>query len=373
MTLTEFRRHFPIVTTHTYLNSASVGPLPDTGVEAISAAAREQAGRGSGFLSCYDEAQARVRAKVAALLGVDAEEIAFVRNTVEGLSIVASGFPWRAGDNVVASALEFSGNAYPWLNAERHGVGCRFVPSPDGSVDVDRLIATTDARTRLITVSLVQFSTGYRVDLPRLGTLCAERGITLVVDGIQGIGVVPVDLRASQVGFLSCGTHKWLCNTIGFGFLYVRRDLLEDLALTEIGHGSVRPVPDTYTAYRLALRPDARRFEAGVMSYAHLVGLEASLDLIAQVGLRRLHAHITTLSRRLADGLRARGYAVCSPQHPEHAAGITAFTGPRAAAEIETTLAAQGIVVSVREGAVRVSVHGFNTSEEVDRLLEALS
>jgi selenocysteine lyase/cysteine desulfurase len=333
----------------------------------------EQAERGSGIFAPYEMALERTRTKIAHLLGADPGEMAFVRNTVEALSVVASGLAWRAGDNVVASALEFSGNAYPWLNLARYGVSCRFVPSADGAVDVDALIRATDDRTRVITVSVVQFSNGFRVDLDSLGSFCRSKGIRLMVDGMQGVGVVPINVEDSAIDFLACGVHKWLCSPSGLGFLYVRRERLPEIALTEIGHGSVVPVPGSFTDYRLTLRPDARRFEAGMTSYANIVGLEAALDLIDEIGVPRIHDHVCGLTTRLIEKLRARRYVTRSPQPPKAGAGIVSFTrSDQRADELGARLAAAGIVVSVREGAVRVSAHGFNTAEEIDALIATL-
>jgi selenocysteine lyase/cysteine desulfurase len=273
----------------------------------------------------------------------------------------------------VASAIEFSGNAYPWLNMERSGVRCRFVPSADGAVRVEDLVHATDERTRLITVSLVQFSNGYRCDLKALGAFCRSRDIRLMVDGIQGVGIVPLDVDDCAIDFLACGVQKWLCAPMGLGFLYVRKDRLPELSLTEIGNGSVVPVPGTYRDYRLVLRPDARRFESGIMSYASICGLDASLGLIDQVGVPALHRHVTGLTTRLVAGLRKRGYATSSPQDPAEGAGIVAFGLEKwPSEEQEARFLERGITIALREGAIRVSCHGFNTAEEIDRLLEAL-
>jgi cysteine desulfurase / selenocysteine lyase len=373
MNTDEFRHQFPAVKNSIYLNSAAIGPLSDSAKRAAIGAIEEQTERGSRFIDPYEETLARVRGKVAKLIGAKAKEIAFLRNTVEGLSTVASGFGWRPGDNIVASAIEFSGNAYPWLNMERHGVHCRFVPTPDGAVRVEDLIRATDDRTRLITVSLVQFSNGYRCDLKTLGAFCRSRNIRLMVDGIQGVGIVPLDVNDSAIDFLACGVQKWLCAPMGLGFLYVREEYLSELSLTEIGNGSVVPVQGTYRDYRLVLRPDARRFESGIMSYTSICGFDASLDLIDRVGVPVLHKHVTGLTTRLVEGLRERGYATCSPQNPRDGAGIVAFGIERwPSEEQESRFLAKGIIVALREQAIRVSCHGFNTAGEIDALLEAL-
>jgi len=373
MDVAEFRRHFPVVNHQVYLNTAAVGPVSDLARDAAVAAIVEQANGGSKMFGPYGESLERARVKAGLLIGADPGEIAFVRNTVEALSIVASGLAWSGGDNVVASALEFSGNAYPWLNLARLGVACRFVPSSDGTVDVDAMAAATDERTRVITVSFVQFSNGFRVDLEKLGTFCRSKDIRLMVDAIQGVGVVPLDVHAVPIDFLACGAHKWLCAPAGSGFLYVHRDRLPEVALTEVGHNSVLPVPASFTDYQFTLRPDARRFESGITSYANVVGLEAALDLIARVGIPRIRAHVCGLTAHLSERLRERGYAITSPQPPQEGAGIVAFRRQdRSANALAAHLASRGIVVSVREGAVRVSIHGFNALDDVEAMIAAL-
>ena len=371
--VTAFRARFPVVSRHIYFNTAAVGPLSDRAAQAAIQAIEEQADDGSGIFARYEVAVEKTREKVARLIGAEPDEIAFVRNTVEGLSAIASGLRWQTGDNIVMSAQEFSGNVYPWLNTREYGVECRFVPAIGGAVDVSALLGAVDARTRVITVSLVQFSNGYRVDVGTLATRCRERGVRLVVDAIQGVGVVPVDVHDSGVDFLACGAHKWLCAPIGIGFIYVQKDRLPELRLTEVGHGSVVPVPATYTDYRFKLRPDARRFEAGVTSYANVRAFGAALDLLEGVGVAQVRRHVSRLAAHLITSLEAQGYKLRSHQRPDDAAGIVSFTSDRRSSEeLRAQLAALGIVVSVRESAIRVSVHAFNTKDEVDTLLAAL-
>ncbi len=374
MNPSEFRQHFSAVRNSVYLNSAAIGPLSDEAKSAAFSAIEEQAVRGSRFIDRYEATLSRIRGGVATLIGASPGEIAFVRNTVEGLSTIASGLEWKSGDNVVASGIEFSGNVYPWLNMAKHGVELRFVPSDDGAVRVPDLIEAVDDRTRLITVSLVQFGNGYRVDLDALGAFCQARNIRLMVDGIQGIGIVPVDVTKAGVDFLACGVQKWLCAPMGLGFLYVRQERLSEISLTEIGHNSMVPAEGTYRDYKLALRPDARRFEAGLMSFASICGLEAALTLIERIGVKTLHAHVTALTGRLVAGLRDRGFVMGSPQDPSDGAGIVAFRRPGWPVESqESRMFAKGITIAVREHAVRVSCHGFNTQDEIDMFLGALA
>jgi selenocysteine lyase/cysteine desulfurase len=293
---------------------------------------------------------------------------------VEGLSVVASGIHWEPGDTVVGDTQEFPGNVYPWLNLEaRSGVKVRLVTAQDGRVTAESLIRAADQRTRLITVSFVQFSSGYRIDLAKLGAFCRAQRIFLVVDGIQGVGALPIDVGSSQVDFLACGAQKWLLGPLGIGFLYIRRPLWEQLALTDLGHGSVLPHPERYLDYRFTLRPNARRFEGGIMSYASLSGFLESLRLLRSAGAARIEARVLALTGRLAERLRERGYRLLSPSGPGEGSGILSVTHPREPSEsLRARLRGAGVIASVREGALRFSPHYYNTEDEIDAALSCL-
>lgn len=369
-----FRALVPITRQCAYLNHAAMGPLPDPAVRAMEAAAREQSELGSELMPAYDAVKEGVREEIARFIGAAPDEIALTRNTVEGLSVVASGIHWEPGDTVVGDTQEFPGNVYPWLNLEaRYGVKVRLVPAQDGRVPAESLIRAADQRTRLITVSFVQFASGYRIDLAKLGAFCHAQGILLVVDGIQGVGALPIDVGSSQVDFLACGAQKWLLGPLGIGFLYIRRPLWEQLALTDLGHGSVLPHPERYLDYRFTLRPNARRFEGGIMSYASLSGFLEALRLLRSAGAARIEARVLALTGRLAERLRERGYRLLSPLGPGEGSGILSVTHPRESSEsLRARLRDAGVIASVREGALRFSPHYYNTEDEIDAALSHL-
>ena len=369
-----FRALAPITRQCAYLNHAAMGPLPEPAVRAMEAAVREQSELGSEVMPFYDAVKESARGEIARLIGATPDEIAFTRNTVEGLSVIASGIDWEPGDTVVSDSQEFPGNVYPWLNLEaRYGVKVRLVQAENGLVPAESLIAAADQRTRLITVSFVQFASGYRIDLKKLGAFCRAQGIFLVVDGIQGVGALPIDVGSSQVDFLACGAQKWLLGPLGIGFLYVRRPLWEQIALTDLGHGSVLPHPERYLDYCFALRPNARRFEGGITSYASLSGFRESLRLLHSAGPARIETRLLALTERLAETLQARGYRLFSPRGPGAGSGIVSFTHPRESSKaLLERLRGGGVIASVREGALRFSPHYYNTEEEIDAALALL-
>jgi cysteine desulfurase / selenocysteine lyase len=368
----EYRALFPITERFAYLDHAAMGPISRPVVEAQRAFLEAQMTLGSEAGPSFREARERLRATMAAFIGVDPDEIALTKNTPEGLSIVASGLGWRPGDSVVTTDLEFPANMYPWLNLKERGVEVRLVRSEDGRVPTGRIVEACDATTRVVAISYVQFSTGFRSDLAALAEHCRPRGIYLVTDAIQAVGALPVDVRALGVDFLACASHKWLLGPFGMGWFYCRRELLERLRPAEVGQASMVE-RGSYLDYHFELLPSAARFECGVVNMQGVPGLQASLDLMNRVGRERIEAQILGLNERLADGLASRGYAVVSSRAEAERSGIVSFRHERHdSAALRERLHAAEVVVSLREGLVRVSPHFYNDADDVDRLLAAL-
>jgi selenocysteine lyase/cysteine desulfurase len=359
--------------TGVYLNHASLGTLPARTVQALSSFDADRARRGSASIPDLKPVMERARSHLARWIGADTEEVAFTTTTPAGISLVASGLDWRQGDNVVTTALEFPANIYPWLNLERSGVDVRIVPSVDWGVPFEDIAEAVDARTRVVAVSWVTFSNGFRFDLARLGEFCRARDIYLVVDAIQGLGCVPLDVHDAQIDFLAAAAHKWMLSPYGTGCFYCRRDLIDQLQLSQVGQNSVIPT-ENYLTYRYVPKPDASRFEPGVPNFGAIAGLDASLSLLAEAGSARIWEQVLATTTRLANGLRVAGYQVISPRGPTEASGIVSFMAadPGATQRVFDQLEEEGIIVSLREGAVRVAPHFYNTHEEIDALLACL-
>jgi selenocysteine lyase/cysteine desulfurase len=367
-----YRALFPITERFAYLDHAAMGPPSRPVIAAQQEFIERQATLGSEMSPEIRAAKDRLRRAMAEFIGADPEEIAFTKNTPEGISIVASGLGWRPGDSVVTTDLEFPANMYPWLNLRERGVEVRIVETESGRVPLDALIAACDATTRVLAISLVQFSTGFRSDLSKLAEHCRPRGIFLVTDAIQAAGVLPIDVHALGVDFLACASHKWLLAPFGMGWFYCRRELLERLSLVEIGGTSMVERP-SFLDYQIDLKPTAERFECGMINATGMPGLQASLDLFNQVGRGAVEHAVLALTDRLVAGLEQRGYGVYSSRRPGEASGIVVFESDRRpASEIRQQLHEAGVICSVREGRVRVSPHFYNSAEDIDRLLEAL-
>jgi selenocysteine lyase/cysteine desulfurase len=324
------------------------------------------AGLDPSVFAAYADA---VRARAARLIGATPAEIAIVQNTAMGINIVAQGVDWQPGDNVVTARVEFPANYYPWANLARRGVELRVVQEREGRVLAEDVLAALDERTRVVALSFVQFTNGFRVDLATVGRACRERGILFVVDAIQGLGALEMDVEAQCIDFLAAAGHKWLLGPTGVGILYARQAVLDRIDVAFVGANSMVRRPE-YLPHEWNLWLDARRFEPGVQNHVGLCGLAASLDLILDAGPPAIEQHVLALTAYAAASLRERGCEILSPLGAGERSGILAFRSLRTPTpELVQRLAAQRVFVSARGGGIRVAPHLYNTQEEIDRLL----
>jgi len=372
-TLKDVRHLFPITQRCIFLNHAATSPLPIPAVEAMTSLIAQREGR-KGFNVDWDERVAEVRELIARLIHASSKEIAFVGNTSHGLNIVAAGLDWHAGDNVVCAETEFPANVYPWLNLRRKGVEVRFARAREGRISLEAIAEQMDDRTRLVALSFVEFVTGYRNDLAAISELCRQHGARLCVDGIQGLGALPLDVNECGVDFLAAGAPKWLLGPIGIGFFYCRRQRLSELDLSMAGWQGVVE-RENYFRYDSPWFSDARRFEVGSLNYLGIAGLGASLKLLLDVGIERIEGRILGLTDHLLALLKAEGYQIITPHAcREERSGIVSFVpkdeDPGALAK---RLRAADIVVSARGPYIRVSPHFYNTEAEIEQFVKALN
>lgn len=369
----EWRRQFAVTHDYAYLDHASLGPMPEVAVEAMQASVAAQATKGALAFPALQSAAEDVRARFAAFIGADADEIAITSSTAMGINIVAKGLPWRDGDSVVVPAIDFPANMYPWMHLAARGVEVRRVPSREGRIPADDLMAACDPKTRVVAVSAVQFSTGFRADLQTLAEACRARGILLVVDGMQAVGAIALNVHALAIDAMALQSYKWLLGPHGVGWLYVRRGLVGEIAPLAVGSRSVTP-RESFLDHRFELRTTATRFETGVLNFHGLAGAGASLDLLGGVGIGTIEARALELADRLAAGLVTRGCTIVgSRAEARERSAIVVFRHPRVeAAACHRRLLEAGVVVSLREGAIRASPHFYNTEDDIDRLLDAL-
>lgn len=370
--VTAYRAEMPITRQYSFMDHAAVGPLSGRAAEAMRRFVDEACGHAYARGGLYPEAK-RVRQLAGRLLHCHPEEITFVKNTSEGLNYVANGLQWSHGDNIVTTGVEFPANIYPWMNLRQTGVRLKMAPEDKGRVPLDRLVDLIDDRTRLVTVSSVQFASGFRTDLATLGKICQDRGVLFCVDAIQSLGMAPIDVRAMRIDFLSSDGHKWLLGPEGAGLFYCRHELLGLLRPSCVGWLGVQDAMN-FGDYQLVFRDDARRFDSGSYNLAGIWGLGASIEWLLEIGIDRIWERVRMLTDRLAEGVRAKGYRVVSSRAPQECSGIVAFVSDtHDHTRIVNHLRQEyRTVITAREGRLRASPHFYNTEEEIDQLIEHL-
>ncbi len=368
------RTEFPWTQDTTYLNHASVGPLPERTRLVLEEFNRKRAAPFQLPDRDLMATMATSRRLAAELIGADPQEIALTINTGFGLSLAARALPLRAGDIVLASDKEFPANVYPWMLLKDLGVNLELVPTTaEGWPDEDRLLERLrDPRVRVLAVSLVQFSNGYTVDLARLSAATRASGTYLVVDGIQGVGQVPVNVRETPVDILACGAQKWLLSPWGSGFVYVRQELVRQLQPSVTGWMAFEGTDDfsRLTQYNDTLRGDARRFELITLPYQDFAGMNASLGLLLDLDVERVGRHVRSLHQPVLAWAAVTGARISSPTD-RRGSGILCVAPPNVGESFRALKAAH-IVCSLREGAIRLSPHAYNTQQEMERVVDIL-
>ena len=368
-----WRDEFPVTETYIYMNHAGVAPLSRRVQAAMTGFLEDATRNGAVNAPLWEAAAETCRGAAAQLLNANTTEIAFMKNTTQGILIAANGMDWRAGDNVVTTAVEFPANVYPWWRLKEHyGVQTRMVPERAGRIHVEDVAAAIDERTRVLTISHVEFASGFRNDIQALGEICRERDIWFVVDAIQSLGAIEVDVQSCNIDILAADGHKWLLAPEGAAIFYCADEKRERLINTNVGWASVVN-PRDFLNYDLTQKPDATRFEEGSYNSVGLYGLNAAIELLLAVGMPAIERHVLELTGHLIAGLEAKGYRVITPQADSERAGIVIFESSRhTPTEIYERLHAENIVTAERGTGVRVSPHFYNTTSEIERLLEVL-
>ena len=370
--MTAYRDDFPVTHNYIYLNHAGVSPVSLRVKEAVEGFLEESTAQGiMAIEKWYRQAEA-VRQNTADLVGADKEEICFVRSTSHGLSLVAEGIDWKEGDNVVTAGCEFPSNVYPWMNLARRGVETRIVEAHQGQVRFSDIQDYICSRTRVVTLSWVEFQNGFRNDLEEIGSYCHDRGIYFCVDGIQGIGALPLDLAKLPVDFCAADGHKWILAPEGIGFLYVSKRVIDRIHPVIVGWHSVENALD-FEHLDFTLKTDARKFEEGSHQIMGILSLGAAVALLAEIGIPKIWTQIQDLCGQIVEGLNQRGCEILSPLEEKRRSGILTFRSPhRSTAELFRRFSDAKMVVAVRGGGIRVSPHFYNTREEIAQLLEIL-
>jgi len=367
---------FPWTADTVYLNNASIGPIPERTRRALDQfTAKRTAPHLLPDRDLFGMLQA-ARELVAELINAEAGEIALAVNTGFGLSLAANALPLTPGDVVLLSDREFPANVYPWILQRRRGVEVEVARcTPEGWPDEEHLLTRLrDPRVKVLAVSFVQFSNGYRADLARLSTACRANGTYLVVDGIQGIGNSVLDVKQTPVDIVACGGQKWLLSPWGSGFVYVRRELVAEIEPAVTGWMAFEGTDDfsRLTEYNPNLRSDARRFELITLPFQDFYGMTESLRMLIELGLRDIAEVTRALHEPVVRWAETHGVRVVSPRDEAHRSAILCVAPPKPV-DAYHALKRAHVVCSLREGAIRLAPHCYNTMEEMEKVVEVLS
>ena len=379
------RAQFPGTRDKVYMNTAARSLL-SSGSRAALDAYLDELSDGRVDKAANFETVERVRDKFARLINAQSDEIAMTKNVSEGLTLIAASLPWQAGDNVViCRGLEHPNNIYPWLNLQnRFGVEVRDVPDRDGAIDIEAMIDAIDDKTRLVSVSTVTFAPGLRADIPSLGRVCRNKDVFLLVDAVQSVGILDSDVEKLLVDGLAVSTQKGLLGLYGMGFLYCRRAWAERIVPAALARFGVDLGGDVHEAtmgdahYELA--PGARRFDLGNYNYPAAYAIEPALDMLLGAGPPAVESYVCGLSHRLAAGLHQLGIPISgdlSGTQLVHTVTAGHYTpnqhdgaGDAATAALYDHLEANDVILTVRRGMLRFSLHIYNNEADVDRVLD---
>ena len=377
--IAEIRREFPALDRYTYFATNGLGILPLRSARAVKD--RLDGYTRNGAVAAFKgnaPLAGETRLRVAKLLGCDSGEVAFCRNTSEGVLWTADSMPWQPGDEVLTVQGEYPATVLPWLARVSRGLVTRLLHPRERRITPAMVAEAWTPRTRLLAVSWVQFNSGFRADLQALAEVVHRRGGLLLCDAIQGLGALRLDVRAAGVDVLTAGTHKWLLGLQGLGIFYCRRAVFDTLDPLHVGTGSliIDADPDDPDApYDQRYVGDVRRFEEGTRNYTALAALDASLRFIEDIGLERIEERVHALTDYLVQAVERRGSRVASPRGTGEWSGIVLFTPPPGAPpakDLAGAMHSRRILVNAREGCLHMGVHFYNTTEEIDRVLRVL-
>jgi cysteine desulfurase / selenocysteine lyase len=363
-----YRDEFPVSRELIYLNHAAVAPLSGPAARAMKSLTDDVCCHGSLHYDKWMEAYAGLRTAAAKLINASPGQIAILKNTSEGISTVAEGLHWNPGDKVIVFEEEFPANYYPWLRLERRGVEFKAL----SIYDPIEKIATEIEGARLLAISYVNYLSGFRVDLRRIGELCSRHGCFFFVDAIQGMGAFPIDVEASHIDALSADGHKWMLGPEGNAVLYVREKWLDAIDPVEFGWTNSVNYAD-YSARDMTLRLDAGRYECGTLNTIGCFGLRAAIEFLLEIGIDNIATAIHSLADQLEASVRARGYEVITERTHETGSGIVTFRHPSIDCQsIVSDLERNRIVATWRQGWIRMSPHFYISPEDLEQVVEIL-
>lgn len=372
MNISEIRSYFPYVDNKIiYFNHASTAPMSKLVIERINEILLERSESKmddyQSFLSMADE----TKHLLANYLNTEKDRIAFTDNTSNGFNILAQGLKWEKGDKIILNDIEFPSNVFPFMNLMKKGVELKFIKSHDGIISAEDIINSADNNTKLISVSFVQFLSGYKIDLQKLGVFCKEKNIILSVDAIQGLGALQLDTKKCNIDYISCGTQKWMLGLQGMAFIYVSSSLQQKIEPAFIGWLSVENAWDLLK-FDLSLKKSAAVFQTGTVNALGIYVLNTVLKKLEEFGFMRIENRVIDNTLFLREKLRKNGLHLYPHQLEEkYFSGIVTFKHSDAQG-LFNWLSERKIVTSLREGMIRLSPHFYNDEIDVEKVVDAI-
>ncbi|MBC8284543.1 MAG: aminotransferase class V-fold PLP-dependent enzyme [Nitrospinae bacterium] len=371
MNIENIRKEFPVTKEIIFFDHARVAPLPERVRKVVTEFVDDATRFGTAHYETWILELERTRKKFAQLINANLNEVAFVKNTSEGISIVANGFEWQPGDNVVIPDIEFPANVYPWWNLKQKGVETRMVKSVEGRVLFDDLAKQVDSRTRILSISSVECNSGFRSDLNRIGTFCKEKDVLFFVDAIQSLGVLPMDVKKDHIDFLSADGHKWMLSIEGLGGFYISQEVVDKIRPVTMGWGNVVNA-ENFMDYDFTLKKNAKKFEEGTPNTMSIHAFGAALGLLLETGIENIEKRVMSLGDCIITELNRRNIKIySSTQLPERSGNIS-FTLDKDVNQLYSFMLENKVKFTVRDGLVRFSPHFYNNEDEILKVFELL-
>lgn len=370
---TTLREEFPTLSRWTYLDTARKTVPPRCQEQAMQDYCRDiRETAGADAWSAVNVAE--TREVMAQLLGAKPAEIAFTKNTTEGLNIAAHAFDLKPGDNIVLTDMEHVANVWVWKHWQSRGVEIRYAKNRNGRLPIEAFTEQMDDCTRVVSTAYITYGNGYRVNLPELGAACRKLGARLVVDGVQAAGIVAAPLHSLGADIVAIGTHKNLFGLTGLGLLYCREELIDAIRApflkAPVARGSVQASAHLNSQFDYVRT--AHRFEGGNPNFLGIRVLRSSAAFIGSIGLQHIEDRVRELSTYCMAQLKTAGFQVLTPESWPERAQIVSFAAPEAGGLMDVLREKHRVIVNVKDGAIRVSMSFFNNKADIDRLLDAL-
>ena len=354
-----------------YFNHASTAPINTLMKNRIDEFLKERSDYALDDYWAFKAVADETKSMLGKMINCSGERIAFLDNTTNGIIWLAQGIDWKSGDRIILNDVEFPANVYPFLQLKEKGVEIDFIKSSNGIVTAEEIIDAIKPETKLLSISFVQFLSGYRIDLEKIGRVCKEKKIIFSVDSIQGLGAIRLDVEKFNIDFLANGTQKWMLGLQGLAFIYVRKELQDKMKSAPIGWLAVKDAWNLLN-FDLTTKETGERFQPGTLNNLGIYAFNSSMKLINEFDFDEIEKQILSNSKYFIEELAKIGYKSPLVSFPEmHLSGIVSFRS-QDAQKIFDILSQKKIVCSLREGYIRFAPHFYNTKQDIDYVVDAL-